>query len=198
MTTYGELDARKVLIGRPLTTIRDTLLRPRSEAQIPPEKLASLLKWHLTRLQTPWQPFGPPKGKQSLAGSITIPDSSANLGVMNAGRGLAEALSKRVHIDEVWSYLLFASYSLHSINEEDDTENYQERELERLTMWYTQEVLAVSQIAKTLLQEGEDGEWWDVIEATRGELMAEAGRYMEEVFRGWSGLAQKQAEGLFW
>jgi nuclear pore complex protein Nup188 len=192
---------------RPLSTIRDTLLRP-DPTSTPSPKLRSLLTHHLPRLRSPWSSFTPPspesRTKLSSSSAITIPHTSSTLEIDDSWRQLALKLSDRIDVDAIECYVLCQSYVAYAV----DDERAGEGKLERVMMWYAEEVEAVSGIAEAVLrlsreQEGE--EWIELAEQIRAEMLPDPAKYLEGIFRAWSSLAQKplsgnyrSEHGLFW
>jgi nuclear pore complex protein Nup188 len=167
-----------------------------------------LLSHHLRRLRSPWSSFTPssPESRTKLSSSstITIPQTSSTLEIDDSSRQLALKLSDRIDVDEIECYVLCQSYVAYAV----DDERAGEGKLERVMMWYAEEVEAVPGIAEAVLrlsreQEGE--EWIELAEQIRVEMLPDPAKYLEGIFRAWSSLALKPLagkyrsdHGLFW
>ncbi|WWC72961.1 uncharacterized protein I206_106925 [Kwoniella pini CBS 10737] len=196
----------------PLTTIRDTLQKSdASTISIP--KLTALLTYHEKKLAAPWSPFGTPtaKSKATISKStFTLPYSEVQFTVNEKTRSLSNKFSEILNIDEVSSYLIISSYHTFSIDEakEDEEESVS---LERILLWYSEEVLALPQIILTLLKLSNDN---DMNSTSLGDLAAgfiddiigeDTSSYIENLFRNFSILAQRNLSdkqrgptALFW
>ncbi|WWC63886.1 uncharacterized protein I303_106491 [Kwoniella dejecticola CBS 10117] len=196
----------------PLTTIRDTLQKSDpSSIYIP--KLTALLSYHEKKLTAPWAPFDPPSAKSKAAiskASFSLPYSEVQFSVDEKTRSLAAKLTEILNINEISSYLLISSYDTFSINEltEDDE---QDMILERVLLWYSEEILALPQIILTLLKLSNDN---DIKQTSLGDLASgfvvdiigeDTSAYIESLFRNFSMLAQRSLDdkqrgstSLFW
>jgi hypothetical protein len=115
-------------------------------------------------------------------------------------RALASKLAESTGIAGTEACLLVKSYSTY-------VQDGLAPELDTLLVWYSEECLALAQIALEILhlaaQDG-DSEWVKLAQDIRKEMMPDAAEYMEGLFKGWAGLAQqglgeKQARhALFW
>ncbi|WWD21286.1 hypothetical protein CI109_105770 [Kwoniella shandongensis] len=200
----GTLDADDYLC--PLTTIRDTLLRPETAAvdsSIP--KLQSLLSWHKRRIEAPWQPFKSPSAESRAMlnkPSFTIPNTSVQFDVDESTRRVALKVSDVLGLDEIAAFMMAKSYLTFSVDEETD----EEKMVERVILWYSEETLAVPQIALALLKLSDDeGPLGQAAHEIRMEVMADPAKYIEGLFRAFSGLAQRDLDEkqrssspLFW
>jgi nuclear pore complex protein Nup188 len=199
------------LTGSPLSTIRNTLLRPQSESTIAPSVVGKLLATiHLERLRSPWQPFKPysaaTAGKRAAGSNVTIPGTSASFEVTSELESLADKLAKRADIGSTDSLVLCRSYELHSLD--DDRTSADTGRLARVLAWWSEETVAVAEIVVTLLLLGTGSEgqsWTEMASSLRETVMAEPEQYLEQLFRAFSNLAQKPLEGdrrseypLFW
>ncbi|WVQ93092.1 hypothetical protein IAU59_000156 [Kwoniella sp. CBS 9459] len=189
----------------PLTTIRDTLLRPNAASEISIPKLRSLLAWHKDQIANPWAPFSSSSSETRTAinkASITLPRTSAQLSVDEVTRKTALKVSETVNIDEISAVIIVKSYLTFSVEEETDEDVV----LERALLWYAEEVLAVPQIALAVLKLSDDeGEMGQLAHDVRMETMADPAKYIEGLFRAFSGLAQRDlgekqrgSHALFW
>ncbi|KAK6906170.1 hypothetical protein I203_100154 [Kwoniella mangroviensis CBS 8507] len=196
----------------PLTTIRDTLLRSDpSTISIP--KLRALLTWHNKKLSTPWSPF-PSSSNESKSSiskpSFILPQTSITIQIDNSIKSLALRLSEISNIDEISSYLLIRSYQTFSLDEVDiEKEEDNDKILDRIILWYSEEILALPQIVLALLQLSTDGdsELGRLSNDLRIDIIGgeESSRYIEGLFRGFSNLAQlslndkqRGPNALFW
>jgi nuclear pore complex protein Nup188 len=112
--------------------------------------------------------------------------------IIESTRSLALRLAERAEIDEVDAYLLVASYKAYALEGEEEDGLF-----DRVCMWYGEEVVAVGQVVMAVdkLSREELGDWSDMASRLRPEVMGDEGKYIEGLFRGWSGLAQKPLEG---
>lgn len=182
---------------RPLSTIRDTLRRP-DPASIPSPKLLPLLRYHLSYLQRPWQPFSPiASGKTpELSASLTIPRSSAIIEITEATKVLAGKLAERAGILPSEAALLIKSYDVYALDQATGS-----NKLERLLAWYAEEVEAVPGIVLAIqhlckVVDKQQSAWVEMATTLREEIIPDASTFMEGLFRGWGSLAQKQIEGV--
>ncbi|KAL7421020.1 hypothetical protein Q5752_003904 [Cryptotrichosporon argae] len=191
----------------PLTTIRDTLLRPVTERQLSQETLRALLKYHLPSLRTPWAPFLPPSAasrKLLAAASLTLPRTTASFKVEAGARDISTRLADLVRVDETVAFWFFKSYAAYSIEPALPRAGEDEALLERLQLWYEQELLAVPQIVMALYVPPSEPTGWEQLAADlKGDILGDEASYIEGLFRAFSGLAQKQVEEsgprtLFW
>lgn len=199
--------------SRPMTTIRDALLRPDVERHIPRGKLKPLLQWHLPRLQKPWAPFAAASEasrKALSASSVTVPGtgtgsiSAAKFDVDGGSRTISLRVSDETGLDEITAFLLWKSYALHSLDFDDPVpaqgQNAEDALLERLLAWYEQELIAAPQIVMAL-QFGSGG---DDLEDLKKDILGDQAKYIEELFKAFAILAQKPVDekrmkrGLFW
>ncbi|WRT69208.1 uncharacterized protein IL334_006192 [Kwoniella shivajii] len=195
----------------PLTTIRDTLLRSDSSTVSIP-KLRALLSWHKKRLTTPWTPFSNPSSNSRSTiskSSFTLPHSSVTVQVDEPTRSLALRLSDRLGIDEISSFMLVKSYQTFSLDEVDlDKAEAEEKDhiLERIILWYSEEVVATPQIVLAILKISDDeGELGQLANDVRIEVIDDTSKYIEGAFRAFSNLAQRDlhdgergVHALFW
>ncbi|WVF65419.1 hypothetical protein IAT40_000146 [Kwoniella sp. CBS 6097] len=199
----GALEADDYLC--PLTTIRDTLLRPNAASEISIPKLRALLAWHKDQIAKPWAQFPPPSTETRTTinkPSFTLPRTSAQFTIDQVTRNTVIKLSETVNIDEVSAFIIVKSYLTFSVEEETDEEVI----LERALLWYAEEVLAVPQIALAVLKLSDDeGEMGQLAHDVRTETMVDPAKYIEGLFRAFSGLAQKDLgekqrgpNALFW
>lgn len=119
-------------------------------------------------------------------------------------RKLAFQLSDLIAIDEEACLLLLNSYDRNAL---DDVHGDSEGKLERVSLWYAEEALAAPQIILALyrLSEHGRGEWAEMAIELRTMVVENESRYLEGLFRAFSGLAQTQVQGsrrsddaLFW
>jgi len=198
--------------------LRDTLLRPMSESLIPTPKVSALLSYHVARLQKPWEPFGPKDSaaRTALSGpSVTLPSPSTSssstsppkFDVDKASRSIALRLSDATGVNEITAFALWKSYASHSI--EDPTpqpgQTHEDAVLDRLMLWYEQELLAVPQIVMALyVPAAEPTGWEDLAAKFRDDVLGDQAAYIEGLFRAFSTIAQKPVEtdflsrGLYW
>ncbi|OCF35692.1 nuclear pore complex protein Nup188 [Kwoniella heveanensis BCC8398] len=199
----GALEADDYLC--PLTTIRDTLLRPDAASEISIPKLRALLAWHKDQIARPWAPFSPPSADSKSTinkASFTLPRTSAQFTTDEVTRSTALKLSETVDIDEISAFTIVRSYLTFSVEEETDEDVI----LERALLWYAEEVLAAPQIALAVLKLSDDeGEMGQLAYDVRTETMSDPAKYIEGLFRAFSGLAQKDLgekqrgpNALFW
>lgn len=195
---------------RPLTTIRHTLLQPESASTIRSSRLSLLLStYHLDRLKSPWHPFSPSSVASTSregARTATIPGTSATFEVDAELAALATKLSTRARMGIEDALIICKSYELHSLD--DDRGVADDGRLARILAWWSEEAVAVAEISTTLLLLGSgfgDQDWTEVAAGIRDELMSEPEKWIEGLFRAFSGLAQKALAGnqrseypLFW
>jgi nuclear pore complex protein Nup188 len=204
-----------VLTSRPLTILRDTLLRPKSESHIPEATVAALLKYHLAKLQQPASPFTrkDSAARTALQGStISIPGTvppAPKLEVDKASRSIALRLADAAGLNELTAFLLWKSYASHSIEDTAPAAGQTQEDaiLERLMLWYEQELLAAPQIVMALYVPASQATGWeDLAAALRDEILGDQASYIEGLFRAFSLLAQKSvggesdslSRGLYW
>lgn len=194
----------------PLTTLRNTLLQPESASTVPGTTLPKLLSSrHQERLRTPWQPFGPSSGSstsKATARTVTIPGTSATFEVDLELAKLAEHLSKRAEIGIDEAAVLCKSYELHSLD--DERSSADDGRIARILAWWSEESIAVAEISTAALLLGsgtEEQDWGDLAASLKETLMAEPEKWIEGLFRAFSGLAQTPLSGsqrseypLFW
>lgn len=190
--------------------LRDTLLRPMSESMIPEAKVKALLKYHLKRLQEPATPFAPKDSgaRSALQGSsVTLPGTTAKLDVDKASRSIALRLADTANINEIVAFELWKSYASHSIEDTAPAagQTQEDAVLERLMLWYEQELLAAPQIVMALyVPASEPTGWEELAAAFREDVLGDQASYIEGLFRAFSVLAQKPVEsdmltrGLYW
>lgn len=210
-TSCGSIKLISELTSSPLTTIRDTLLRPGSESLIAPSSIAKLLGTsHIDRLRNPWQPYtaynAATAGKRAIGSNVTIPGTSASFEVTAELETLSDKLAKRADISVTDALVLCRSYELHSLD--DDRTSADDGRLARVLAWWSEETVAVAEISTTLLILGtgsEDQDWSEIASGLRETIMVEPEQYLEQLFRAFSTLAQKPLEGdrrseypLFW
>jgi hypothetical protein len=177
------------MVCRPLTAIRDNLLSPNTDPYLTPNKLSSLLQWHLPHLQQPSSPFAPSSSKRpsitNQTQHLTIPRTNSKLTIDDSTRTLALRLADRAQIDEVDAYILVASYKAHALDVEGNED-------EGVWLWFSAEVVAVGGIVMALdrLRREEYGVWSDMAGRIRNEVVGDEGQYIRSLFMGWSGLAQ--------
>jgi nuclear pore complex protein Nup188 len=195
-----------------LTTLRDTLLRPVSESLISPTKVRQLLQYHLEKLHNPATPFKrkDSASRASLQGSsITLPRTTVQLDVDRPSRSLALRLADAADVDEITAFVLWRSYAAHSLEAAATPAHGQSHEdalLERLVLWYEQELLAAPQIVMALyVPPAEPTGWEDAAVQLRENVLGDQAEYIEGLFRTFSTLAQQPVEtenmlsrGLFW
>lgn len=194
------------LTFRPLATIRDTLTNP-DPSSTPSPKLHGLLKYHLHRLKAPWSPFAPSSSSASSklgASSASIPNTNSQITFDDTIRQLALKLSDRIGIDAVECILLCKSYDAYSLDSPDEEGS----KLDRLGMWYAEDVEAVSGIVLAVLRLSVipgTNPWADLVTDLRVEMLGDVSKYLEGLFRAWGGLAQKSLDSerrthnaLFW
>lgn len=180
-----------------MTTIRDALIRPDSSlAHL--DKLRKLLKWHSGRLRRPWEPFEAPSPASRAAlntSSLTIPHTSAQLGIDERSRTTALELSDRLGIDELECLLLVKSYDRHALR---DFEDEQDGDVNRVALWYAEEAEAVPQIVLALyrLSRDRDEGWAGMVAEMRQVAVGDETKYVEGLFRAFGRMAQKQLEGM--
>lgn len=182
---------------RPLTTIRDTLLRPDVERQIPHAKVRLLLKWHLARLQKPWEPFKPASSQARTAiqgTTVQIPGTDIKMDIDAGSRSIALRISDAVNINEITSFLLWKSYTSYSVEEPTPAKGKSEEDavVDRLLLWYEQELLAVPQIVMALYVPASQHTGWEELAAElRPDILGDQASFIESLFRAFGGLAQK-------
>ncbi|ORY28766.1 hypothetical protein BCR39DRAFT_533736 [Naematelia encephala] len=190
----------------PLTTIRDTLLSAPPDTAFP--RLLALLKYHLIRLKSPWEPFSSPsieKKSAVEAAVLHIPNSTVKISTQSSTRNLALKLSSRVDVDEVTAYLLVSSYERYSVGDVG-VGGSEAEELDRVVLWWEEETLAIPQIVGLLirLSESENEEWRTLGMELRGEILQDGPGFIEKTFRAWGALARRTVQGrerdhaLFW
>ena len=174
--------------------IRDALLRPDADLHSLP-RIRLLLAWHIRRLQTPWEPFQAPSSTSRAAlnsSTVIVPHTTAQIDIEETARQVSLRLSDRIDVDEIDCLLLVRSYDRYAV---DDLE---EGKVERVALWYAEEALAVPQIVLALygLAQSEAGDWELVAADVRAQAVEDESRYVEELFRAFSVLAQKQLKGV--
>ncbi|WWC91063.1 uncharacterized protein L201_006004 [Kwoniella dendrophila CBS 6074] len=194
----------------PLTTIRDTLQRADSSSVSLP-KLQALLSWHKKKLSTPWSPYTPPSqdSKSTISKtSFVLPQTSITLRIEEAIRSLAVKLSDTLDINEISSLLIVKSYQTFSLDEIDiEKEEDKDKIVNRIILWYSEEVLALPQIVLAILKISDDhSDLGQICNDLRIELIGDdTSKYIEGLFRGFSNLAQQSltdkqrgSNALFW
>lgn len=196
---------------RPLTTIRNTILQPESASSTPSNTLARLLSTHhLARIQQPWQAFRnsatPAASTSSSARTVTIPGTAATFEVDAELAKLASQLASRTGCSIDDACALCKSYELYSLD--DDRRVADDGRLARILAWWSEETVAVAEIAVNVLVLGAglgEQDWGDMAAGVREILMEDPEKWIEGLFRAFSALAQKPLEGsqrsdypLFW
>ena len=163
----------------------------------------------MKRLETPWHPFGPStvaSTSKEGARTVTVPGTSATFEVDSELAALATKLSTRARIGIDDALILCKSYELHSLDDDRGIAN--DGRLARILAWWSEEAVAVADISTTLLLLGSgfgEQDWADMAAGLRETLMAEPEKWIEGLFRAFSGLAQNQLSSsqrsefpLFW
>jgi hypothetical protein len=197
------------LTCRPLTTLRDALTTP-ATSSLSPLTIQTLLKYHLKKLKRPWDPYYDAGKTQPLAGqSVTIPSTNLSLPLTESSRKIASTLAERQSTSELDGFLLCESYDRYSLDAAEHAEGDQRRKVERLTLWYAEECLAVPQILVILQHLNSDGLYGlqEVANSILSEVIEDDRSFIESLFRGWGRLAQKSldarqrpdpGQALFW
>lgn len=200
MVSYPQMLFKAQLTHRPLTTLRDTLLNP--GATHPSPKLRLIFTHHIDRLRTPWRraKSGSKDGPNVFSQPTVSPAPGVQVDIDEPSRALASKLAESTGIAGAEACLLVKSYTTY-------VQDGSATELDALLVWYSEECLALAQIALEILHlAAQDGEsdWVKLAQDIREEMMPDAAEYMEGLFKGWAGLAQqglgeKQApHALFW
>jgi nuclear pore complex protein Nup188 len=117
-------------------------------------------------------------------------------------------LAKKADISSTESLVLCKSYEIHSLD--DDRTSADEGRITRVLAWWSEETVAVAEIAVTVLLLGTGGgsgdqDWSELAVGLRETILADPEQYIEGLFRAFSTLAQKPLEGdrrseypLFW
>lgn len=184
----------------PLTTLRDTLRQPESASPISSSKLSLLLgTYHLDRLRSPWQPFktssGPSTSKAG-ARTITIPGTSVTFEADADLVRLADQLCTRAQIHQDEAVALCKSYEQYSLDDSRGVAD--DGRIARILAWWSEEAVAVAEISTTVLLLGsgtEDQSWGDLAAGIRDTLMSDPEKWIEGLFRAFSGLAQTALTG---
>ncbi|TYJ52049.1 hypothetical protein B9479_007350 [Cryptococcus floricola] len=188
----------------PLTTIRDTLLRPDSDTISIP-KLRALLARHKQRISTPWNAYEPRSNTAREAikkATFTLPQTEVAFTVADNVRKIALEVSDLLDMNEYAAFLATRSYLDYSLDEETS----EERIVDRVVLWVAEETLAVPQIALAVLKLSDDETpLGNLAYDVRVEAIGEPEKYIEGLFRGFSVLAQKEVDerkrkmdALFW
>lgn len=194
---------------RPLSTIRDTLVRPDGERHLDKSKVSSLLKHNLERFDKPWEPFQSQSSSSASTLSkptVTVPGTELTLEVDPASKAFAERLVKETGIDELTALMFWKSYALHSLEEVEPQPGQSEEDavFERLLLWYEQQLLAVPQIIMALYAPAANPKGYEeVAEEMRKDILGDQSQFIEKTFRAFSQLAQKPIDPrsprpLFW
>jgi nuclear pore complex protein Nup188 len=82
-------------------------------------------------------------------------------------------------------------------------EGSEKADIDQVLMFYTEECLALAQIALEVLHlsNGREGEWGELALDIKEAMVPDAAEYMEGLFRGWAALAQtpvSEMHALFW
>jgi len=163
----------------------------------------------LERLRNPWQPFkqyGASKNTRSGAGTITIPGTTATFEVDDALSSIAEKLAQKADISMNDALVICKSYEMHSLD--DDRATADDGRLVRVLAWWSEETLSVAEITVNLLLLGTgmgEQDWSESAGGLRDSIMEEPAQMIENLFKAFSGLAQKALDGqrraeypLFW
>ncbi|WVQ73653.1 hypothetical protein IAR50_003233 [Cryptococcus sp. DSM 104548] len=188
----------------PLTTIRDTLLRPDSD-NISIPKLRALLAQHKHRISEPWLPYKPRSNTAREAikkASFTLPQTQVAFTVDDNARKIALEVSDQLDMDEYAAFMATRSYLDFSLDEETNEVRF----VDRVVLWVAEETLAVPQIALAILKlSDEETALGNLAYDVRVEAIGEPEKYIEGLFRGFSVLAQKEVDekkrkmdALFW
>ncbi|WVR08972.1 hypothetical protein IAU60_006031 [Kwoniella sp. DSM 27419] len=189
----------------PLTEIWNVLLRSDAAETTSVEKVEELLRFHKSRIAAPWQAFSTPSTSSAALlkqPAFDLPHTNVRYTVEQPAGRLAQRLSDLVDIDQVSAFMLVRSYQVFGLEDETD----EERIFDRVLGWYTEEVLAIPQIALAILRLAEEQtRLGDVAQRVRDLTIPEPAKYIEGLFRAFSGLAQselpekqKGTTSLFW
>lgn len=200
MITYGEFVSvftSQNLTCRPLSTLRDTLINP--GATLPSPKLRSIFTYHIDRLRTPWRraKSGSKDGPNVFSQPTVSPVPGVQIEINEAARALASRLAEEAGIAGVDACLIVKSYLVYV------HEGSVKADVEQVLTFYTEECLALAQIALEVLHlsAGREGEWTALALDVKEAMVPDPAEYMEGLFRGWAGLAQtpvSEKHALFW
>lgn len=171
--------------------------------------MKGLLQHYVERLKKPWEPFKKASASSRSAvqsSSITIPETKATLDVVKGSRKIALQLSDATEMDEVDAFIMWESYASHSIEDTapGDGQSHEDALMDRLLLWYEQELLAVPQIVMALYVPSSEPTGWEEVAADlRVQVLGEQSAYIEELFRAFSVIAQRPVESklsrsLYW
>lgn len=195
----------------PFTTLRNTVLRPAAGQVLSRSKVRLLLKYNVERLTKPWEPFktGSSAGKAASLNKDTtaLPGTDAKFDVDDVSRSIAKKLATETGLSELDAFVMWKSYASHSIEDPEPAEgqSVEDALLERLLLWYEEELLAVPQIVMALfVPASQPTGWEDVAAELRPVILGDQATFIENLFRAFSGLAQKNvssshaARALYW
>lgn len=158
--------------------------------------MRAVLAHHSKRFLTPWKPIGTRSAQSRTKieqGSITL-GQNLNFDVDDDSRKLAMRLADKVDMDEVEAWIMCRSYEKFSLDEDKAVRDA--GRLDRLLLWWDEEVVAMTELNTAILRLGSfDTDWTEVTKDVRDDIMRDPAAYMEGIFRAFSGLAQRQLTG---